>query len=155
MNRPHRWIAPAALAAAVALAGCATPAAPVPPAKPLAQVVGRVARVDAAGGYVLVQILGSWEVPDMALLHVRSLPDRIATLRPTGERQGRYAAADIVSGTPEVGDAVIHLPEEQPVPTDGPTPPGQPAPTPAPTTVAPTTPATPEDAPAGETIGEG
>lgn len=112
MQRPKLWILAAAVAlAAAALGGCASKQEDAKPAPaPLARVVGRVASVDPAGHYVLIQVLGTWTVPDEVLLQVRSSATGGATLRPSGERQGRYLAADIVSGNPATGDAVIYLP---------------------------------------------
>jgi len=111
MKRPQRWILLAALSAA-SMAGCATKTEEVakPAPAPMAQMVGRVASIDAAGRYVLIQVFGTWTVPDEVLLLVRSATSGAATLRPSGERQGRYVAADIVSGKPAPGDAVIYVP---------------------------------------------
>jgi len=111
MQRPHDWILAPVLAVVCALAGCAAKQEVVQPARaPLAKMVGRVATVDAAGRYVLIQVYGTWSVPNEVLLRVYSDANGASTLRPTGERQGRYVAADIVAGNPGPGDGVMYAP---------------------------------------------
>jgi hypothetical protein len=111
MEQPRCWILAAALAVLGAIPGCASKEEGIQAAPaPLAKLVGRVATVDVAGHYALIQVYGTWSVPDEDLLRVQSDVNGASTLRPTGERQGRYVAADIVSGSPGTGDAVMYLP---------------------------------------------
>lgn len=73
------------------------------------RVVGRVASVPASRKFVLIQAYGSWKVENGAILTTQGPEGRAANLRATGEKLGQYAAADIQSGTLEVGDAVYTI----------------------------------------------
>lgn len=84
--------------------------------KPAAEgpkLVGRIASVPADKRFVLIQSYGKWEVESGRILTTRGLDDRTANLRTTGETLGEFAAADLQSGTVEVGDAVYfqHVPK--------------------------------------------
>ncbi len=70
------------------------------------RLVGRVASVPADRSFVLIQSYGKWLVETGAILTTRGPEERAANLRVTGEKLGQYAAADIQSGTLEVGDGV-------------------------------------------------
>ena len=76
-------------------------------------LVGRIASVPADKRFVLVQSYGTWNVETGAILTTRGPEERTANLRVTGESLGRFAAADLQSGTVEVGDAVYsrHVPK--------------------------------------------
>lgn len=85
-------------------------------AKPTAEgpkLVGRIASVPADKRFVLIQSYGKWEVETGKILTTRGLDERTANLRATGETLGEFAAADLQSGTVEVGDAVYsqHVPK--------------------------------------------
>jgi hypothetical protein len=70
------------------------------------QLVGRVASIPADRKYVLVQSYGSWNVETGSILTTQGPEGRAANLLATGEKLGQYAAADIQSGTLEIGDGV-------------------------------------------------
>ncbi len=74
------------------------------PAKP--KLVGRVASIPADRKFVLIQAYGKWRVETGAILTTQGPGERTANLRATGEKLGQYAAADIQSGTLELGDGV-------------------------------------------------
>lgn len=73
------------------------------------RIVGRVASVPADGKFVLIQSYGSWKVETGAVLTTQGSGGRKANLLVTGEKLGQYAAADIRSGTLEVGDGVYTI----------------------------------------------
>ena len=70
------------------------------------QLVGRVASIPADRKYVLIQSYGSWNVETGSILTTQGPEGRAANLLATGEKLGQYAAADIQSGTLEIGDGV-------------------------------------------------
>jgi hypothetical protein len=72
----------------------------------LRQVVGRVAAVHAEDGFVLVQSFDDRRLPAGSLLVTPGDESGPASLKLTGERAGRYSAADILSGKPQSGQAV-------------------------------------------------
>lgn len=89
-------------------AGKETPAkAPEAP-----ELVGRIASIAADRRFVLIQSYGPWKREAGTVLTSRGDGDRVANLLITGETAGQFAAADIQSGTVEIGDAVHapHLP---------------------------------------------
>ncbi|MFD2257405.1 hypothetical protein ACFSSA_12040 [Luteolibacter algae] len=71
-----------------------------------AKLVGRVASIPADRKFVLIQAYGNWEVETGSILTTQGPEGRAANLRATGEKLGQYAAADIQSGTLEIGDGV-------------------------------------------------
>lgn len=77
------------------------------------KLVGRIASIPADKRFVLIQSYEAWTVETGAILTTRGLEDRTANLRVTGEKLGQFAAADLQSGTVEVGDAVYsrHVPK--------------------------------------------
>lgn len=83
------------------------------------KLVGRIASIPADKRFVLIQSYGKWEVESGRILTTRGLDDRTANLRTTGETLGEFAAADLQSGTVEVGDAVYsqHVPKPVQPPT--------------------------------------
>lgn len=70
------------------------------------QLVGRVASIPADRKFVLIQSYGTWNVETGSILTTQGPEGRAANLLATGEKLGQYAAADIQSGTLEIGDGV-------------------------------------------------
>jgi len=91
--------------------------------RPRSVLVGRIASIATHGGFVLIQSYGNWSVAQGTALWSGD-EEHLAALQVTGEKLGQFAAADIRSGTPTVGDAVYqrktpdHKPVD-PVPTTG------------------------------------
>jgi hypothetical protein len=84
-----------------------------PPEKPApahASLIGRVAAIPADRRFVLIQYYGKWAVPSGAVLVTRGPEARTANLLATGEMLGQFAAADIQSGSLDIGDAVFSPP---------------------------------------------
>lgn len=77
------------------------------------ELVGRIASIPADKRFVLIQSYGSWNVGTGTILTTRGLEERTANLLVTGEALGQFAAADIQSGSVEIGDAVYsrHIPK--------------------------------------------
>ena len=74
------------------------------------RLVGRVASIHESEGFVLIENFGSLTLGEGLLLSTRGGDGRAATLVVSGERMGRYAAADMKSGILEVGDEVYARP---------------------------------------------
>lgn len=74
------------------------------------RLVGRVASIHEAEGFVLVENFRSLSLGEGLLLTTRGDDNRAATLVVSGERMGRYAAADLKSGDLVVGDEVYARP---------------------------------------------
>lgn len=74
------------------------------------RLVGRIASVHATEGFALVEGFGSLKLVAGLLLSSRGDEERTATLVVSGERLGRFAAADLKSGDVAVGDAVYARP---------------------------------------------
>jgi hypothetical protein len=70
------------------------------------KLVGRVASIPADRRFVLIQSYGAWNIESGRILTTRGPDERTANLRTTGEILGEFAAADLQSGSVEVGDAV-------------------------------------------------
>ncbi len=70
------------------------------------KLVGRVASIPADRRFVLIQSYGTWNIESGRILTTRGPDERTANLRTTGEILGEFAAADLQSGSIEVGDAV-------------------------------------------------
>jgi hypothetical protein len=75
--------------------------------KPL--LVGRVASIPADRTFVLIQSYGKWNVETGSILTTQGPEGRAANLLATGEKLGQYAAADIRTGTLEIGDGVYSI----------------------------------------------
>jgi hypothetical protein len=105
------------LAAIVLMAApaCTTkPAEPVAPAAPEApQLIGRIASIPADRRFVLIQSYGRQTIKSGNILTTRGPEKRSANLLATGESLGQFAAADLQSGSVEIGDAVYsqHTPQ--------------------------------------------
>ncbi len=93
-----------------------------PDSKP--RLVGRVASIPADRNFVLIQSYGTWNVATGSILTTQGPEGRTANLLATGEKLGQYAAADIRTGTLEIGDGVYTIaklpepkePETEPAP---------------------------------------
>jgi len=88
--------------------------------KPVIQkkVVGRIASVSSTGSFVLIQKYGTGSLPKEAVFQSQGNEGRQASLRPSGERVRDFFAADLLSGSAKIGDAVLayHTPgKEEPV----------------------------------------
>ena len=106
------WLKSLTLLGCFALASCSwlgwgkKKTHPEPPVA-TATLVGRVASIQPDRRFVLVQSYGKWQVATGSIL-ITSGPDaRSANLLATGESLDQFAAADLQSGTVEVGDAVL------------------------------------------------
>ncbi len=77
------------------------------------QLIGEVASVHTAEGFVLIKRFGGGSLPEGFVFHSQGAGGETASLRPTGEKLGRFYAADITGGTPQAGDFVMgrRLPE--------------------------------------------
>jgi len=77
------------------------------------QLIGEVASVQTAEGFVLIKRFGGGSMPEGFVFHSQGAGGETASLRPTGEKLGRFYAADITGGTPQAGDFVMgrRLPE--------------------------------------------
>lgn len=86
------------------------------------KLVGRIASIPADKQFVLIQSYEKWDIEIGTILTTRSSEERSANLRVTGESMGQFAAADIQSGTVEIGDAVYsrHVPKTTETPTKPP-----------------------------------
>jgi len=118
------WIALAAGAALIASCGLGEggdeeEAKPSPSAPKL---VGRVATVHSTEGFVLVEGYGDHTLGEGLVLSGLGADGRTSSLRVTGERMGRFAAADLQSGEVRVGDVVyarvLDFPEEAEAPAE-------------------------------------
>lgn len=76
----------------------------------LDKMVARVASVNRAAEYVLIQRFGRLVIPEDSILYTlgSTAPDsnNVASIRVTGEKLGQFLAADIISGELTVGDTV-------------------------------------------------
>ncbi|MBB5350650.1 hypothetical protein HNR46_000878 [Haloferula luteola] len=96
---------------ALGLLGCGasdpeleTPSATAP------KLVGKIASVHAADGFALVETYGEVALGQGLLLTTVGEGGRTAALTVSGEHLGRFAAADLRSGSVEPGDAVYGRP---------------------------------------------
>jgi hypothetical protein len=79
-------------------------------------LIGRIASIPADNRFVLIQSYGKWDVESGRILTTRGPDARTANLRTTGESLGEFVAADLQSGTVEVGDAVYSQHIAKPAP---------------------------------------
>lgn len=105
------------LAFCLLLAACAKEPEDTP-TEPKPRLVGRIASIPAGRDFVLIQAYGKWTVETGSVLTTQGADGRAANLLSTGEKLGQYAAADIRTGTLEVGDGVYTIvttttPEEE------------------------------------------
>lgn len=70
------------------------------------RLVGRIEQVNEEARYVLIRRYGPWKFDGGEEVAESRGDERSASLLPTGEKLGEHIAADIRSGTVEVGDAV-------------------------------------------------
>jgi hypothetical protein len=110
-----------------------TTANPPKPAPDPPKIVGRVASIPADKRFVLIQSYGKWNIGTGTILTTRGEDERSANLLVTGEALGEFAAADVQSGSVEVGDAVYsrHVPKPVTAPSDADSTPPPPAEQPA------------------------
>ena len=107
------------MAAVLALSACALfkpdqPLADDKPATPAGpELIGRVASVAIDRKFVLIESYQPWNREAGTVLTTRGTDERAANLLVTGEFLGQFAAADIQSGSVEIGDAVYsrHVPK--------------------------------------------
>jgi len=78
------------------------------------RVVGRIASVSSTGSFVLIQKYGTGSLPKEAVFQSQGNEGRQASLRPSGERVRDFFAADLLSGSAKIGDAVLayHTPKK-------------------------------------------
>jgi hypothetical protein len=95
--------------------GCAgKPDEETKPVAPPPRLVGRIASVHEGEGFVLVESYGEVTLTQGITLITRGGEDRAATLEVTGERQGRFVAADLKGGDVAVGDGTYIRVAESP-----------------------------------------
>jgi hypothetical protein len=82
------------------------------------ELVGRIASIPADKRFVLIQSYGTWKIEPGTVLTTRGPEERSANLLVTGESLGQFAAADLQSGTVDIGDAVYS--RHSPKPKDHP-----------------------------------
>ena len=102
------------------------------------RLVGRIASIPPDRKFVLIQSYGTWTVPTGSILTTHGPNQRAANLLATGEKLGQFAAADVKSGTLEVGDGVYTIgtkKEAAPNPEPNPEPTSEPESDPSPTAV--------------------
>ena len=77
------------------------------------QIVGEIASVFPDEGFVLIRRYGGGKLPSDAVFNTSGEGGRTASIAPTGERSGRFYAADVTAGEPKPGDVVVarRLPE--------------------------------------------
>ena len=91
------------------LSSCADKPAEIPAPKikkEQAHLVGRIASIHKNPNFALIQSYGIWTIQTGAILATIGPDGRAANLKVTGEKTGQFAAADIQSGTLEIGDSV-------------------------------------------------
>ncbi|MEY3394128.1 MAG: hypothetical protein RL346_364 [Verrucomicrobiota bacterium] len=99
---------PAFLLSSMLVLSCAEkPVAPAHAARSESKLIGRIASVHSRGNFALIQSYGPWNIESGTILASVGEKGRTANLRVTGEKTGQFAAADIQSGSLEVGDAVF------------------------------------------------
>ena len=94
--------------------------APLPENPNTPKLVGRIASIPPGRNFVLIQSYGKWTVPPGTILAVHGPDGRNANLTATGESLRHYAAADLNSGTLEIGDGVYTVPEARKSPQNPP-----------------------------------
>lgn len=115
---PRRWTV-AALALAAAACGGVEPEEEPPNSAAAPRLVGRVGSVNPAEGFVLVESYGEFSLGEGLLLSGVGGEGRTASLLVTGERMGRFVAADVKSGEVEAGDLVYARPLPDETSVDG------------------------------------
>lgn len=118
--RPHLVLWLAVFAAPLASCALSHREKPDKPAEEGPKLIGRIASIPADKRFVLIQSYGSWNIDSGTILTTRGLEERTANLLFTGEKLGQFAAADLQSGTVEIGDAVYsrHVPKPAPPSTE-------------------------------------
>jgi len=108
---------------AIALPSCQPTDKPNPdpsPPEPASarKLIGRVSSAPTGENFILIRSFTGLKLPIGTVLTTHGSEGRIANLVITGEAQGNFAAADIQSGTVEVGDSV-YLPNLKTSANDG------------------------------------
>lgn len=111
MSLPFRSIILSSLAV-FAVSSCAWLTEDDPPKEdPNApKLVGRIASFPPDRSFVLIESYGKWTVTAGTILTVQGPGGRGANLVATGEHLRHHAAADVQSGTFEIGDGVYARP---------------------------------------------
>ncbi|MEP4076890.1 hypothetical protein [Haloferula sp.] len=82
-----------------------------PPEATAPKLVGRIASINEKQRFVLIEGYGEWKLgEDLLLSSFGGQNERSASLMASGERMGRFAAADWKSGEVKVGDQVYARP---------------------------------------------
>lgn len=92
-----------------------------PKPKPESSVtaVGRISSVSPDKKIILIEKFTPGSLPDELIYSSQGSDGRTASIKPTGERIRNFHAADLINGTPAVGDAVYSRRlEESPPSTD-------------------------------------
>lgn len=97
------------------LAGCAgeEEAAEPEPTRSAPRLVGRVASLHAGEGFALIESYGDWRLGEGLLLSSVGDEGQTGTLVTSGERLGRYHAADLKAGRVGVGDLIYSRPRSE------------------------------------------
>lgn len=82
------------------------PATPPGEEQPASLYVGQIASIHPQEGFVLIRRLPSIEIASGTILISTGPTGQVANLRVTGESLGQMIAADIQSGSPQIGDSV-------------------------------------------------
>lgn len=94
------------LGAAVFLTSCALVKKTPEPVQSTERFLGTISMVNEDGHFVLIDF-GGFSAPTPGTeLQVRHSGDDVATVKAGGEMRRPFAAADIISGTPQPGDDV-------------------------------------------------
>lgn len=110
-----------------------------PKVKLTPQLVARVQSRPGGKDFVLLEAYGKWSYPEGTLLYSYGENGRTAALETSGEKLGQFVAADVKSGSVEIGDGVYFRPvapvvkaiDSAPEPVVKPSPTVAPVPSPA------------------------
>ena len=75
------------------------------------RLVARVQSRPGSKNFILLEAYGKWIFADGVALYSYGDGGRTAALVTSGEKLGQFVAADIKSGSVEIGDAVYHFPQ--------------------------------------------
>lgn len=104
------WMVSAVSVMALSGCGAGDEDGPDPSSPGAPRLVGRIASVHEKEGFALVENFGNLKLGEGLLLSTRGSDERTATLVVSGERLGRFAAADLKSGDVAAGDSVYARP---------------------------------------------
>jgi hypothetical protein len=77
------------------------------PTEAAVRVAGEIVSVHPEGGFVLIKVFGGGRLPLNEVLTSVDHGGQSSVLKPTGERIGKFHAADVPGRFPAVGDLVI------------------------------------------------